>query len=109
MLVLGALYVYSALSPELPVTRLMLGTATNLFFVPVLILAQRRLLRPAGLGFEGLRTDPGRGGGRRLAFAFSRLLGQLGEVVMDVIGRRLIVRTGRVVRRRPGARRPPSA
>lgn len=92
VLVLGALYVYSALSPELPVTRLMLGTATNLSFVPVLILAQRRLLRPAGLGFpEGFGLIPVAGGGRGLAFAFLALfgLGQLGEVVMDVIGRRL--------------------
>jgi membrane protease YdiL (CAAX protease family) len=90
VLVLGALYVYSALSPELPATRLMLGTATNLSFVPVLILAQRRLLRPSGLGFgEGFGLIPAAGGGRGLAFAFLTLfaLGQLGEGAMDIAGR----------------------
>jgi membrane protease YdiL (CAAX protease family) len=90
VVVLGALYVYSALSPELPVTRLMLGTATNLSFVPVLILTQRRLLRPAGMGFgEGFGLIPVAGGGRGLVVAFLTLfaLGQLGEGVMDIAGR----------------------
>jgi uncharacterized protein len=90
VIVLGALYVYSALSPELPVTRLMLGTATNLSFVPVLILTQRRLLGPRGLGFgDGFGLIPVAGGGRRFAFAFLTLfaLGQLGESGMDIAAR----------------------
>jgi uncharacterized protein len=90
VVVLGALYVYSSLGPGLPATRLMLGTATNLSFVPVLILTQRRLLRPSGLGFgDGFGLMPTAGGWRCLVLAFLTLfaLGQLGEAVMDFAGR----------------------
>jgi membrane protease YdiL (CAAX protease family) len=90
VLVLAALYLSAGLGPELPVSRLMLGAATNLSFVPVLILTQRHLLRPAGLGFgEGFGLIPVAGGARAFALAFVTLvaLGQLGGVVMDIAGR----------------------
>jgi membrane protease YdiL (CAAX protease family) len=90
VIALGTLYLYSVVGPERPFTRVMLGTATNLAFVPVLVLAHRRLLRPSGLRFgESLGLVPVAGGGRNLALVFLTLLaiGQLGEGVMDVAGR----------------------
>src|SRR5437667_203928 len=90
VIALGTLYLYSVVGPERPFTRVMLGTATNLAFVPVLVLAYRRLLRPSGLRFgESLGLVPVAGRGRNLALVFLTLLaiGQLGEGVMDVAGR----------------------
>src|SRR2546428_4608832 len=87
VIALGTLYLYSVVGPERPFTRVMLGTATNLAFVPVLVLAYRRLLRPSGLRFgESLGLVPVAGRGRNLALVFLTLLaiGQLGEGVMDV-------------------------
>ena len=90
VITLSVLYLYSVVGPEQPFTRVMLGTATNLAFVPVLVLAHRRLLRPSGLRFgETFGLVPVAGGWRRLALVFLALLavGQLGEGVMDVAGR----------------------
>ena len=90
VIALGTLYLYSVVGPERPFTRVMLGTATNLAFVPVLVLAYRRLLRPSGLRFgESFGLVPVAGGWRSLFLVFLALLavGQLGEGVMDVAGR----------------------
>ena len=90
VITLSVLYLYSVVGPEQPFTRVMLGTVTNLAFVPVLVLAHRRLLRPSGLRFgETFGLVPVAGGWRRLALVFLALLavGQLGEGVMDVAGR----------------------
>ena len=90
VITLSVLYLYSVVGPEQPFTRVMLGTVTNLAFVPVLVLAHRRLLRPSELRFgESFGLVPVAGGWRRLALVFLALLavGQLGEGVMDVAGR----------------------
>jgi len=90
VITLSVLYLYSVVDPEQPFTRVMLGTATNLAFVPVLVLAHRRLLRPSGLRFgETFGLVPVAGGGPRLALVCLALfaVGQLGEGVMDVAGR----------------------
>jgi len=84
------LYLYSSVGPERPFARVMIGTATNLAFVPLLILAHRRLLRPSGLRFgESFGLVPAPGGGRRLGLVLLTLLavGQLGESVIDIAGR----------------------
>jgi len=90
VITLSVLYLYSVVGPEQPFTRVMLGTVTNLAFVPVLVLAHRRLLRPSELRFsDSFGLVPVAGGGRSLALVFLALLavGQLGEGVMDVAGR----------------------
>src|SRR2546428_13716972 len=68
----------------------MIGTAASLAFVPLLILAHRRLLRAWGLRFgESFGLGPAPGGGRRLGLGLPTLLavGQLGESVIDIAGR----------------------
>jgi len=90
VLTLGALYLLSSLGPERPFTRVLIGAATNLSFVPLLVLAHRRLLRPSGLRFgESFGLVPVPGGVRKLALVVLTLLavGQLGEGVMDIAGR----------------------
>jgi membrane protease YdiL (CAAX protease family) len=89
---LALVYVYSAFGPEHSrwFNRVTFGLATNLAFVPVLILADRRLVRPAGMRFgESFGLVPIAGGVRRLGLVVLALLGigQLGEGVMDLAGR----------------------
>src|SRR5438128_6039174 len=46
---LTVLYLASSLGPDRPYSRMLIGAATNLSFVPLVILAHRLLLRPSGL------------------------------------------------------------
>jgi len=88
---LTALYFFTFSGPDRPFARVALGVATNAAFLPVLLLARRRLLAPAGVPFaEGLGLVPSAGGLRRLLFVFLAVLslGQLGGVVIDLVGRR---------------------
>ena len=92
VIALGAVYLYAALGSEhsQPFSRVMLGLVTNLAFVPVLVLANRCLVRPAGTSFrESFGLVPVAGGIRSLPFVLLALLGvgQLGEGVMDFAGR----------------------
>lgn len=89
---LAAVYVYSAFGPEhsRSFDRVLFGLVTNLAFVPVLILADRRLVRPSGIGFgESFGLAPVAGGVRGLGLVLLMLLGagQLGEGAMDLAGR----------------------
>jgi membrane protease YdiL (CAAX protease family) len=89
---LAAVYVYSAFGPEHSrwFNRVMFGLVTNLAFVPVLILADRRLVRPAGMRFgESFGLVPVAGGVRNLGLVLLALLGvgQLVEGAMDFAGR----------------------
>jgi CAAX protease family protein len=89
---LAAVYVYSAVGPEHSrwFNRVLFGLVTNLAFVPVLILAERRLVRPAGMRFrESFGLVPVAGGVPRLGLVLLALLGvgQLGEGAMDYAGR----------------------
>jgi hypothetical protein len=89
---LAAVYVYSAFGPEHSrwFNRVMFGLVTNLAFVPVLILAERRLVRPAGMRFgESFGLVPVAGGVRNLGLVLLALLGvgQLVEGAMDFAGR----------------------
>jgi uncharacterized protein len=89
---LAAVYVYSAFGPEHSrwVNRVMFSVATNLAFLPVLILADRRLVRPAGMRFgESFGLVPVAGGVRSLGLMVLALLGvgQLVEGAMDFAGR----------------------
>jgi CAAX protease family protein len=87
-----AIYFFTFSGPDRPFTRVALGVATNAAFLPVLLLARRRLLEPSGLPLaEGLGLVPAPGGMRRLLFVFLAVLslGQLGGVVIDLAGRRL--------------------
>ena len=55
-LLLAALHVGAAFltsESSRPYARVVVGTATNLAFLPVILLAWRRLLRPSGLGLAG--------------------------------------------------------
>jgi hypothetical protein len=66
--------------------------ATNAAFLPVLLIAHRRLLQPAGLSLAGgLGLAPGPGSGRRLPVAALAVLGlgQVGGVSLDLAGRGL--------------------
>jgi membrane protease YdiL (CAAX protease family) len=68
----------------------LIGAATNLSFVPLVLLAQRYLLRPSGLGLsESFGLVPSPDGARRLVLVILTLLalGQLGEGVLDLAGR----------------------
>jgi hypothetical protein len=85
---LAVVYVYSAFGPEhsLWFNRVMFGLVTNLAFVPVLILAHQRLVRPAGMRFgQSFGLVPVAGGVRSLGLVVLALLGvgQLGEGAMD--------------------------
>jgi hypothetical protein len=65
----AAVYLYSAFAPEHSrwFNRVMFSLVTNLAFVPVLILAYRRLVRPAGMRFgESFGLVPVAGGVRSL-------------------------------------------
>jgi uncharacterized protein len=87
-----AFYLYAVVDPERPFANVLVGTATNLAFVPVLLLAHRHLVRPAGLSFgESFGLTPARGAAAKLALAFVTLLavGQLGQLVIDLAGRGL--------------------
>jgi membrane protease YdiL (CAAX protease family) len=89
---LAVVYVYSAFGPEHSrwFNRVMFGLVTNLAFVPVLILADRRLVRPARMRFgQSFGLVPVAGGVRNLGLVVLALLGvgQLGEGAMDVAGR----------------------
>jgi uncharacterized protein len=89
---LVAVYVYSAVGSEHSrgFNRVLFGLVTNLAFLPVLILADRRLVRPAGMRFgESFGLVPVAGGMRSLGIALLALLGvgQLGEGAMDLFGR----------------------
>jgi membrane protease YdiL (CAAX protease family) len=89
---LVALYYFTLTGPDRPFARVALGVATNVAFLPVLLLARRRLLEPSGVTFaEGLGLVPAAGGMRRFLFVFLAVLslGQLGGVVIDLVGRRL--------------------
>lgn len=92
-LTLGAFhlsYLHSSVGPDRPLAHGMIGAATNLAFVPVIILARVRLLRPSGLRFgEGFALAPAGVGARRLAAVVLTLLaiGQLGGVAVDMAGR----------------------
>lgn len=81
-LLVTALHLFALAVPERPLTRIVVATATNLAFVPLLVLARRRLLVPAGLGFgAGLGLVPSRGAVVPLAAVLLMLLaaGQAGE------------------------------
>ncbi len=87
---LTILYLASSLGPDRPYTRVLIGAATNLSFVPLVFLAQRYLLRPSGLGLsESFGLVPSPDGARRLVLVILTLLalGQLGEGVLDLAGR----------------------
>ena len=89
---LAVVYVYSAFGPEHSrwFNRVMFGLVTNLAFVPVLILAHQRLVRPAGMRFgQSFGLVPVPGGVRSLGLVVLALLGvgQLGEGAMDFAGR----------------------
>ena len=89
-ILLFALFLASSLGPERPYSRVLMGAATNLSFLPVVVLAWRFLMRPSGLRLsEGFGLVPTSGGARRLVLVILTLmaLGQLGEGVMDVAGR----------------------
>jgi uncharacterized protein len=88
----AAVYLYSAFAPEHSrwFNRVMFGLVTNLAFVPVLILADRRLVRPAGMRFgESFGLVPVAGGVRSFGLVLLALLGvgQLVEGAMDFAGR----------------------
>jgi len=86
------IYFSSVVGPERPFARVVIGTATNLAFVPLLLLAHRGLLRPAGLGFvESFGLRPGPGGWRGLLVVFVALMtiAQLGQTAIDVAARGL--------------------
>ena len=87
---LVALYFFTFTGSDRPFARVALGVATNAAFLPVLLLARRRLLEPSGVPFaEGLGLMPAAGGMRRLVFVFLAVLslGQLGGVAIDLAGR----------------------
>ena len=89
---LVALYFFTFTGSDRPFARVALGVATNAAFLPVLLLARRRLLEPSGVPFaEGLGLMPAAGGMRRLLFVFLAVLslGQLGGVAIDLAGRRV--------------------
>ena len=89
---LVALYFFTFTGSDRPFARVALGMATNAAFLPVLLLARRRLLEPSGVPFaEGLGLMPAAGGMRRLVFVFLAVLslGQLGGVAIDLAGRRV--------------------
>ena len=89
---LVALYFFTFTGSDRPFARVALGVATNAAFLPVLLLARRRLLEPSGVPFaEGLGLMPAAGGMRHLLFAFLAVLslGQLGGVAIDLAGRRV--------------------
>jgi uncharacterized protein len=85
-----AFYLYVVVDPERPLANVLLGTATNLAFVPVMLLAYRRLVRPAGRGFgESFGLTPAPRAATKLALAFVTLLavGQLGQLAIDLSAR----------------------
>jgi membrane protease YdiL (CAAX protease family) len=87
----GAILLFgSTFVPERPYFRLLIGAATNLSFVPLIVLAWRFLTRPAGQRLSesfGLVLLP-RGAARLVLVVLTLLaLGQLGEGVMDLTGR----------------------
>ena len=87
---LTVLYLGSSLGPERPYSRVLIGLATNLSFVPLVLLARRYLMRPSGLSLsEGFGLVPTPEGKRRLVLVVLTLLalGQVGEGALDMAGR----------------------
>lgn len=91
-LAIAAFQLLPLIVPGRPFARIAVATATNLAFVPLLVLARRRLLVPAGLGFgAGLGLVPGRGAVGPLAAVVLALLaaGQAGEWALGWAARAL--------------------
>jgi membrane protease YdiL (CAAX protease family) len=89
-ILLVALFLASSLGPDRPFTRIVMGAATNLSFLPLVFLAWRFLMRPAGLRLsESFGLVPTWGAARRLVLVILTLLalGQVGEGAMDMVGR----------------------
>ncbi len=87
---LTVLYVASSFGPDRPYSRVLIGAATNLSFVPLIALASRYLIRPSGLRLsESFGLVPTPDGARRLVLVVLTLLalGQVGEGVIDLAGR----------------------
>jgi len=87
---LTVLYLASSLGPDRPYSRVLIGAATNLSFVPLVVLADRLLIRPAGLRLsESFGLVPTPDGTRRLVLVVLTLLalGQVGEGIIDLAGR----------------------
>lgn len=91
-LAIAAFQLLPLIVPVRPFARIAVATATNLAFVPLLVLARRRLLAPAGLGFgAGLGLVPGRRAVVPLAAVVLALLaaGQAGEWALGWAARAL--------------------
>jgi membrane protease YdiL (CAAX protease family) len=91
-LAIAAFQLLPLLVPARPLTSVMVATLTNLAFVPLLVLAHRRLLAPAGVGFgAGLGLVPSRGAAVPLAAVLLALLaaGQAGEWALGWAARAL--------------------
>lgn len=91
-LAIAAFQLLPLIVPARPFARIAVATATNLAFVPLLVLARRRLLVPAGLGFgAGLGLVPSRRAVIPLAGVLLVLLaaGQAGEWALGWAGRAL--------------------
>src|SRR5207253_1343204 len=72
---LTVLYLASSLGPDRPYSRVLIGAATNLSFVPLVVLADRLLIRPAGLRLsESFGLVPTPDGTRRLVLVVLTLL-----------------------------------
>jgi membrane protease YdiL (CAAX protease family) len=87
---LTVLYLASSLGPDRPYSRVLIGAATNLSFVPLIALAYRYLVRPSGLRLtESFGLVPTPDGTRRLVLVVLTLLalGQVGEGIIDLAGR----------------------
>ncbi len=84
-LLITAVHLLALVTPERPLTDVVLATLTNVAFVPLLVIARRRLLRPAGVGLgAGLGLVPARSATAPLVAVCLALLaaGQAGEWVL---------------------------
>ncbi len=91
-LLITAVYLVPLAGPQLPFVRVIVATASNLAFVPLLLLARRRLLKPAALGLgAGLGLVPAPHALVPLAGALLALLalGQAGESALGWAARAL--------------------
>jgi len=89
-LLITAVHLLALLTPERPLTDVVLATLTNVAFVPLLVIARRRLLRPAGIGLGvGLGLVPARSATMPLVGVCLALLaaGQAGERMLGWAGR----------------------
>jgi membrane protease YdiL (CAAX protease family) len=87
-----AVYLVPVDGPGREVLRVVVATAGNLAFVPVILMARRRLLKPAGLGVRvGFGLVPSRRGVGPLLTVLLVLLtlGQAGEWALGLVGRAL--------------------